>query len=90
MLSNSETAALLDDGPVVVYVACPMCQTPSTLTQAEIDAGAEWRCVRCGQHWDATRLTAVAAYVAWTIERAAGERVFPPRHVPTEQPDARR
>ena len=47
---------------------CPMCHTPSTLSQEAVTAGADWQCVRCAQHWDAPRLTAVAAYAAWAVE----------------------
>lgn len=49
-------------------VMCPMCHTPSTLSQGEVEAGADWRCIRCTQHWDAPRLAAVAAYAAWQVE----------------------
>jgi hypothetical protein len=38
------------------------------LIEGATDDGADWRCVRCGQHWDAARLAAVAAYAAWTID----------------------
>jgi hypothetical protein len=47
-----------------------MCHTPASLTQNAIDAGADWWCVTCGQRWDAARLSAVAAYAAWVVERA--------------------
>ena len=50
-------------------VTCLMCHTPASLTQAAVDAGSDWHCVRCGQRWDATRLAAVAAYAAWVDER---------------------
>jgi hypothetical protein len=51
-----------------------MCHTAATLAQSAIDAGGDWRCVRCGQHWDAARLAAVADYAAWTVDhdRAGG------------------
>jgi len=68
-------AALLDNEPDVLRRAtCPMCHTPTSVTQNAIEAGGNWRCVRCGQHWDATRLAAVAAYAAWTVDhdRVAG------------------
>jgi uncharacterized Zn finger protein len=59
------TAVLPDDAQDVLrYAACPMCHTPSSVTQNAIEAGGDWRCVRCGQHWDATRLAAVATYAA--------------------------
>lgn len=65
-------AAVLDDErDVPRLLTCPMCHTATSLTQGAIDAGAEWRCVRCGQRWDATRLSGVAAYAAWVVERAA-------------------
>jgi hypothetical protein len=52
-----------------------MCQTSSTLFQSALEAGGAWRCVRCGQHWDAERLVAVAAYAAWTVSHdRAGRR----------------
>jgi len=46
-----------------------MCHTPTSLTQNAIEAGGDWQCARCGQHWDAGRLGAVAAYAAWTVDR---------------------
>ena len=30
-----------------------------------VQAGDDWRCLRCGQRWDAARLEAVTAYAAW-------------------------
>jgi hypothetical protein len=50
-------------------VACPMCHSPAPLTPSALDTGGAWRCGRCGQHWDAARLTAVAAYAAWVADR---------------------
>ncbi len=62
-------AVLLDDEPDTLQLAtCPMCHTSATLTQSAIEAGGGWRCVRCGQHWDAERLAAVAAYAAWRVD----------------------
>lgn len=46
-------------------VICPMCHTGAPLPQSAIDAGADWRCVRCGQRWDAPRLATVATYTTW-------------------------
>ena len=46
-----------------------MCHTPSSVTRDAIEAGGGWRCVRCGQHWDATRLAAVATCAAWAADR---------------------
>jgi hypothetical protein len=62
------TAALLDNEPDVRCATCPMCHTPSSVTQHAIEAGGDWRCVRCGQRWDAARLAVVTAYAAWTID----------------------
>jgi hypothetical protein len=62
------TAVLLDDDQDVVRPAiCPMCHTSATLSQSALEAGGDWRCVRCGQHWDAARLAAVAAYATWSV-----------------------
>jgi hypothetical protein len=63
------------------------------VTQDAIEAGSGWRCVRCGQHWDAARLAAVAAYATWVAERdRVGKRVTesshdlaPHRDSPTER-----
>jgi predicted Zn finger-like uncharacterized protein len=69
-LSRPHTSVALVDGePDVRSVTCPMCHTAASLTQSALDAGAAWRCGRCGQQWDAARLTTVAAYAAW-IDRA--------------------
>ena len=48
---------------------CPACHTGTSMTQNTLDAGGAWRCVRCGQQWDAGRLAAVAAYAAWVVDR---------------------
>lgn len=64
------TPALRDDEPDAVGAAsCPACHTGTTVTQSALDAGAAWRCVRCGQQWNAVRLTAVTAYAAWVADR---------------------
>jgi ribosomal protein L37AE/L43A len=69
------TVALFDDEQDVVQSAtCPMCHTRASLTQSALDGGGAWRCVRCGQHWDGARLTAVAAYAAWVVDRDRGDR----------------
>jgi predicted Zn finger-like uncharacterized protein len=69
------TAALLDDKPDVVPTAtCPMCHTRASLTQSALAAGGDWRCVRCGQYWDAARLAAVAGYAAWVVHRDRADR----------------
>jgi hypothetical protein len=41
------------------------------MTIGTLTAGADWRCSRCGQRWDAARLTAVADYETWLSERIA-------------------
>jgi hypothetical protein len=46
-----------------------MCHTFTSVTRYAIDAGGDWQCARCGQHWDATRLAAVARYATWVAER---------------------
>ncbi|NOT26764.1 MAG: hypothetical protein HOP16_11745 [Acidobacteria bacterium] len=60
------------------FAICPMCHTSATLSQGALDAGGDWRCVRCGQHWDASRVAVVTAYAAWAadhdrIVRPAGD-----------------
>jgi ribosomal protein L37AE/L43A len=63
------TAVLLDDEQDIVQSAtCPMCHTSATLAQSALEASGDWRCVRCGQRWDAARLAAVAAYAAWAVD----------------------
>lgn len=64
------SATLLANEPDALRRArCPMCHTAASVTETATDAGGHWRCVRCGQHWDARRLAAVATYVAWTVDR---------------------
>ena len=64
------TAVLLDDEQDILQSAmCPMCHTSAALTLSALEAGGDWRCVRCGQHWDAERLAAVAGYAAWAVNR---------------------
>jgi uncharacterized paraquat-inducible protein A len=54
-------------------VSCPLCHTTHpSLTRDALQAGENWRCVRCGQRWGARRLATVAAYAAWVA--AAGQR----------------
>ena len=63
------TALLLDDEPAGLRCAtCPMCHTPASVTQNAIEAGGDWRCVRCGQHWDASRLARFTTYAAWVAD----------------------
>ena len=63
------TRVLLDDDPdILASATCPMCHTSATVSQSALEAHGDWRCVRCGQHWDARRLATVAAYAAWIVE----------------------
>ena len=55
----------------LLVAVCPMCHARASLTQRTVEAGGAWRCRRCGQHWDAGRLGAVAAYAAWGASRHA-------------------
>ena len=59
---------LADEQDGSQFATCPMCHTPAPLTQSALDAGGDWRCVRCGQRWDAVRLAAVATYAGWVVE----------------------
>lgn len=69
------TAVLLDDDQDILRsAACPMCHTAATLSRSALEAGGDWRCVRCGQHWDAARLAAVAAYAAWRVDHDRADR----------------
>ena len=54
---------------------CLSCHTEdATLSNDAVATGAEWRCRRCGQQWDAGRLAKVAAYAVWESERASAAR----------------
>ena len=65
-----ETAALRDERDLSQRVVCPGCHTPHpSLTREGLAAGVGWKCVRCGERWDARRLATVAAYAAWVAER---------------------
>lgn len=68
------------EGPV-----CPLCKTMSTgLGNAELAGGGAWRCLTCGQHWDAYRLETVAAYVLWAKDhRWLGRGWVRDIHAPT-------
>jgi hypothetical protein len=70
------TTALLETAPDTSRLAtCPLCHTRyASLTQEALQAGADWRCLRCGQRWDAARLAAVTAYAAWVAEHESVER----------------
>lgn len=83
------TAALPDDEQDIArHAVCPMCDTSATVTQSAIAAGGDWRCVRCGQHWDARRLATVAAYAEWAHRDPIGNRVTEGDHVAVTFGDA--
>ena len=66
---TAATAVLLeDDQDILRSATCPMCHASATLSESALEAGGDWRCVRCGQRWDAARLEAVAAYTAWAVD----------------------
>jgi hypothetical protein len=49
--------------PAAAAGTCVLCHTvDGAITHADLDAGVNWRCSRCGQTWDAARLAAAAAY----------------------------
>ena len=74
-VSHVTTVSVDDEADVLRPATCPMCHTSATLSQSALDAGGDWRCVTCGQHWDAGRLAAVAAYAAWAVDHdRAGRR----------------
>jgi hypothetical protein len=75
--------------PTTRLAACPLCHTShASLTDEAVQAGADWRCLRCGQRWDAARLAAVAAYAAWAAEHAIVERRPGSAHAQTAPPVA--
>ena len=83
------TAVLLDDEQDIArHAVCPMCHTSATVTQSAIEARGEWRCVRCGQHWDARRLATVAAYAEWAHRDRLGRRVTAGDHIAVTFGDA--
>ena len=97
--SPHATTVLPDDHQDILRSAtCPMCHTSTTLSQSAVEAGGDWRCVRCGQHWDAARLRAVAAYAAWSVDHdRVGRRDAGASHeaalvgsLPTERPGSGR
>jgi ribosomal protein L37AE/L43A len=91
MASNSSrqhpTAVLLDEQDLLQSPTCPLCHTSATLAPSPVEASGDWRCVRCGQQWDAARLAAVAAYTAWAIDhgRADGGETALCRDSPSER-----
>jgi predicted Zn finger-like uncharacterized protein len=83
------TAVLLDDErDIARHGVCPMCHTAAIVTQSAIEAGGDWRCVRCGQHWDAQRLATVAAYAEWARREGVGRRVTKGDHIAVTFGDA--
>jgi len=49
-----------------VFATCPSCHTTdATMTNDAVRDGADWQCGRCGQTWNARRLTTAAAYAIW-------------------------
>jgi ribosomal protein L37AE/L43A len=83
------TAALLDDEQDIArHAVCPMCHASATVTQSAIEACGDWRCVRCGQHWDARRLATVAAYAEGGHRERVGRRVMEGDHIAVTFGDA--
>jgi ribosomal protein L37AE/L43A len=84
-----------DDGGVPASTpgdaTCPFCHTTNrSLTQEALATGSYWRCVRCGQRWDAGRLATVAAYARWSAAheerlRLSADAGRPPTDVPTSR-----
>ena len=92
-LSHVKAAVLDAEQDAWLFLVCPMCHTSTCLTQGAVDAGADCRCITCGQRWDAIRLSTVAAYTAAVAERAAvgkgAERAPLSHRVRIEQRDGR-
>jgi len=54
------------EAEVLPSPTCPLCHTlDHTITNADLAAGAAWRCARCGQTWSAERLATAAAYARY-------------------------
>lgn len=61
--------ATTSDSNALRVMVCPLCHTAEpTVNQAAIDAGGDWKCRRCGQAWDGSRLATVAAYAVSVAE----------------------
>jgi hypothetical protein len=59
---------------VVGLATCLSCHTVhATLSNGAVAAGADWRCGRCGQRWDARRLATVVSYTAWLSARGSSQ-----------------
>jgi hypothetical protein len=58
---------------------CPLCHTACALMSGGARETPEnWRCVTCGQRWDARRLATVAAYASWALEHEKAVRAPAP------------
>ena len=58
------------DPPTQRHATCPLCHTTDvSLTDDDLAGGGGWRCIRCGQRWNARRLATAAAYAASELER---------------------
>jgi predicted Zn finger-like uncharacterized protein len=66
---DTSRTVITGDADTLRRATCPMCHTVASVTETASGTGGDWRCVRCGQRWDARRLAAVAAYVVWAAER---------------------
>ena len=64
--SSASPVPRQDERERVRSAMCPLCHTSAAIS---LDAGDAWRCGRCGQHWDARRLGAVAGFEAWAALR---------------------
>jgi hypothetical protein len=68
-LDPQAATALVDVDLVHRHATCPLCFT-TNVSMSALAAGGGWRCIRCGQRWDARRLAVVAAYAGWAFELA--------------------
>ncbi len=70
---TAAVGALDSHADLAALATCPSCHTQHTsLSNGAVAAGAGWRCGRCGQQWDARRLSTTEAYAAWVAARSAG------------------
>ena len=51
------------------HVECLLCHTVHTADTS--DRQGDWRCARCGQLWDASRVAAVLDYQRWAKAETA-------------------
>ena len=63
---NSHTTVISIGATAPAHLAaCPLCHTvDASVSNEALAGGASWRCERCGQRWDAERLSIAAAYAA--------------------------